>query len=148
MFFVKGPFNNHDLCQKASREAFEVVCNKRTGGLSSSEFFATLFSSVLKSGNHVTRTIENLAALLKYLYEKDAFIKFYKRKLVDRLLFDKSSDLEDENTLLNFVKRQFRKGFAAELEALLNDFVRAGETQDRFKQYIDNSGSNLGLPWN
>ncbi|KAH9794575.1 Cullin-1 [Citrus sinensis] len=94
MLLLKVPYC---LFQRALKEAFKIFCNKTVGGFSSSEQLATFCDNILKkSGNEklsdeaIEETLEKVVKVLVYISDKDLFAEFYRKKLAQRLLFDRS----------------------------------------------------------
>ena len=97
MEYVTNCFMDHSLFQRALKEAFKIFCNKTVGGFSSSEQLATFCDNILKkSGNEklsdeaIEETLEKVVKVLVYISDKDLFAEFYRKKLAQRLLFDRS----------------------------------------------------------
>ncbi|KAH9794574.1 Cullin-1 [Citrus sinensis] len=104
MEYVTNCFMDHSLFQRALKEAFKIFCNKTVGGFSSSEQLATFCDNILKkSGNEklsdeaIEETLEKVVKVLVYISDKDLFAEFYRKKLAQRLLFDRSRTLARKN---------------------------------------------------
>ncbi|XLR15643.1 hypothetical protein S83_043581, partial [Arachis hypogaea] len=110
-YFVLLASLNHTLFHKALKEAFEVFCNKGVAGSSSAELLATFCDNILKKGGSeklsdeaIEETLEK--KLLAYMSDKDLFAKFYRKKLAQGLLFDKSANDDHERSILTKLKQK------------------------------------------
>ncbi|THG01111.1 hypothetical protein TEA_024981 [Camellia sinensis var. sinensis] len=113
MAYVSNYFMNPTLFHEALKEAFEVFCNKGVGGSSSAELLATFCDNILKKGGS---EIE--------------------KKLVRRLLFDKSANDEHERSILTKLKQQCGGQFTSKMEGMVTDLTLARENQTNFEEYL------------
>ncbi|QHO02016.1 Cullin [Arachis hypogaea] len=110
--FVQKVIELHDkYLAYALKEAFEVFCNKGVAGSSSAELLATFCDNILKKGGSeklsdeaIEETLEK--KLLAYMSDKDLFAKFYRKKLAQGLLFDKSANDDHERSILTKLKQK------------------------------------------
>ncbi|XP_042444738.1 cullin-1-like isoform X1 [Zingiber officinale] len=130
MPLVNDCFQNHTLFRKALKEAFEIFLNKTVAGSSTAELLVNYCDNILKKGGSekhsdeaIEQILEKAVNLLGYIYDKDLFVEFYRKKLARRLLFDKS-------------------GFIFQV----TDMTLARETQADFKEYLQcNPRTNPGI---
>jgi cullin 1 len=107
--YIINSFHRDAPFYRAFKEAFAEFCNKKVAGSTSEEFLATLCDTVLKKGgsreklryDEIEGILGNVTNFLEYVSDRDLFAKFYRRKLVGRLLYDKKStdDIHDLSML-------------------------------------------------
>ncbi|KAF8038202.1 hypothetical protein BT93_B0915 [Corymbia citriodora subsp. variegata] len=150
---VNERFPNHNLFQKALKEAFEVFCNKGVGGSSSAELLATFCDNILRKGGSeklsneaIEETLEKVVKLLAYISDKDLFAEFLRKKLARRLLFDKSANDDHERSILTKLKQEHGHQFTSKMEGMVTDLTLAKENQTSFEEYLSNNpNANPGL---
>lgn len=114
------------------KEAFDIFCHKTVGGFSISEQLVTFCDNVLKnSGNEklsdeaIDETLEKVVNLLVYISDKDLFTKFYRKKLAQQLLFNRSGNDDCERSFLTKLKQQFDGHFTSKIEGMVTDLTLA-----------------------
>uniref|UniRef100_A0A7N2LWM5 Cullin family profile domain-containing protein n=1 Tax=Quercus lobata TaxID=97700 RepID=A0A7N2LWM5_QUELO len=124
-----------------SRRLFEVFCNKGVAGSSSAELLATFCDNILKKGGSeklsdeaIEETLEKVVKLLAYISNKDLFTEFYRKKLAQRLLFDKSANDDHERSILTKLKQQCGGQFTSKMEGM-----------KKYKYELDNKDSTHKL---
>ncbi|XP_048440513.1 cullin-1 isoform X5 [Pyrus x bretschneideri] len=144
--YVNECFQNHTLFHKALKEAFEIFCNKGVAGSSSAELLATFCDNILKKGGSeklsdeaIEETLEKVVKLLAYISDKDLFAEFYRKKLVRRLLFDKSANDDHERCILTKLKQQCGGQFTSKMEGMVTDLTLAKDNQVGFEEYLKNN---------
>ncbi|KAK4568020.1 hypothetical protein RGQ29_003684 [Quercus rubra] len=148
---VKDLFSNHSLFNKALKEAFEVFCNKAVAGRSSAELLAASCDNILhKGGNEsdedIEETLEKVVKLLAFIYDKDVFAEFYRKKLARRLLFDRGANEDHEKSILSKLKQQCGGLFTSKMEGMVTDIILAREYQTKLVEYLrSNSNANPGI---
>nr|XP_023893118.1 cullin-1-like [Quercus suber]POE60060.1 cullin-1 [Quercus suber] len=148
---VKDFFSNHSLFNKALKEAFEVFCNKAVAGRSSAELLAASCDNILhKGGNEsdedIEETIEKVVKLLAFVYDKDLFAEFYRKKLARRLLFDRGANEDHEKSILSKLKQLCGGLFTSKMEGMVTDIILAREYQTKLVEYLrSNSNANPGI---
>ncbi|KAK9996245.1 hypothetical protein SO802_020931 [Lithocarpus litseifolius] len=148
---VKDLFSNHSLFNKALKEAFEVFCNKAVAGRSSAELLAASCDNILhKGGNEsdedIEETLEKVVKLLAFIYDKDLFAEFYRKKLARRLLFDRGANEDHEKSILSKMKQQCGGLFTSKMEGMVTDIILAREYQTKLVEYLrSNSNANPGF---
>jgi hypothetical protein len=106
-------FQHRITVYRALTEVFEVLCNKVIAGTASAEWLATLCHSVLKndfSNKMLSREeiIENVVEFLDYISDKDMFAQFYRKRLAQRVLFDKIASVDLEQSILSKLMQECR----------------------------------------
>ncbi|KAM4106885.1 hypothetical protein ACB094_04G099600 [Castanea mollissima] len=148
---VNDLFSNHSLFNKALKEAFEVFCNKTVAGRSSAELLAASCDNILhKGGNEsdedIEETLEKVVKLLAFIYDKDLFAEFYRKKLARRLLFDRGANEDHEKSILSKMKQQCGGLFTSKMEGMVTDIILAREYQTKSVEYLpSNSNANPGI---
>ncbi|KAM4114799.1 hypothetical protein ACJW30_04G096900 [Castanea mollissima] len=148
---VNDLFSNHSLFNKALKEAFEVFCNKTVAGRSSAELLAASCDNILhKGGNEsdedIEETLEKVVKLLAFIYDKDLFAEFYRKKLARRLLFDRGANEDHEKSILSKMKQQWGGLFTSKMEGMVTDIILAREYQTKSVEYLrSNSNANPGI---
>ncbi|KAG6537039.1 hypothetical protein ZIOFF_002117 [Zingiber officinale] len=153
MPLVNDCFQNHTLFRKALKEAFEIFLNKTVAGSSTAELLVNYCDNILKKGGSekhsdeaIEQILEKAVNLLGYIYDKDLFVEFYRKKLARRLLFDKSANEDYERSILTKLKQQNGAHFTSKLEGMVTDMTLARETQADFKEYLQcNPRTNPGI---
>ncbi|KAJ4969465.1 hypothetical protein NE237_016166 [Protea cynaroides] len=151
--YVNNCFMSHSLFHKALKEAFGVFCNKGVAGSSSAELLASFCDNILKKGGSeklsdvaIEETLEKVVKLLAYINDKDLFAEFYRKKLVRRLLFDKSANDDHERIILTKLKQQCGRQFTSKMEGTVTDLTLARENQANFEEYLNGSSTaNPGI---
>ncbi|KAL4642896.1 hypothetical protein ACB092_02G052800 [Castanea dentata] len=144
--------NDYHTFHKALKEAFEVF-NKGVAGSSSAELLATFCDNILKKGSSwklsdedIEETLEKVVKLLDYISDKDLFAEFYRKKLAQRLLFDKSANDDHERSILTKIKRKCGGQFTSKMERMVTDLTLTRENQTSFEEYLsNNSHANPGI---
>ncbi|CAA3007307.1 cullin-1-like [Olea europaea subsp. europaea] len=146
MGYVSECFLNHTLFHKAIREAFEIFCNKGFAGSSSAELLATFCDNILKEGGSqnlsneaIKEALEKVVMLLAYINNKDLFAEFYRKKLAQRLLFDKIANEEHEISMLKRLQQRYGGLFTLKMERMVSDLTLKRENQTSFEEYLSNN---------
>ncbi|TYH58428.1 hypothetical protein ES332_D08G152700v1 [Gossypium tomentosum] len=146
MTYLNSCFQNHNLFQKALKEAFEVFCNKTVNGSPSAEILASFADHILRKGGSeklsdevIEETLEKVVKLLQYVIDKDVFAEFYRKKLARRLLFDRGTNDDHERSILSKLKQQFGAPLTSKMEGMVTDVVLAKEHQSSFQEYLRNN---------
>ncbi|KAG6537038.1 hypothetical protein ZIOFF_002116 [Zingiber officinale] len=153
MPLVNDCFQNHTLFHKGLKEAFEIFLNKTVAGSSTAELLVNYCDNILKKGGSekysdeaIEQILEKAVNLLGYIYDKDLFVEFYRKKLARRLLFDKSANEDHERSILTKLKQQNGAHFTSKLEGMVTDMILTRETQADFKEYLQyNPHTNPGI---
>ncbi|KAJ8636452.1 hypothetical protein MRB53_010719 [Persea americana] len=144
--YVTDCFMHHSLFHKALKETFEVVC-KGIARSSSAELLASFCDSIVKksrsceelSDEAIEEILEKVVKLLAYASDEDLFAEFYRKKLANRLLFDKSDNEDRVRSVLTKLKRQFGGWFTRKMERMVTDLTLARENQASFESYLNSN---------
>ncbi|XP_058083893.1 cullin-1-like [Magnolia sinica] len=154
MGYVKNNFMSHSLFHKALKEAFEVFCNKDAGSMTAPELLSTFVDNILKKGgggeklsdDAIDEMLDKVVGLLFYIHNKDLFAEFCRKKLVRRLLSDRSSSVDHERSLLTKLKQQWGGQFTSKMKGMVTDLTLARENQQNFESYLqENPQENAGI---
>ena len=85
---IKSVFSSHSLFQKALKDAFVEIVNKKVGQFPTAELMSTFCDCVLKSGGET----------LSELTDKDLFAEIYRNQLAKRLLNQRRRKDDDRQT--------------------------------------------------
>ena len=94
---IKSVFSSHSLFQKALKDAFVEIVNKKVGQFPTAELMSTFCDRVLKSGGEklsekeVEQSLDRVVELFSYLTDKDLFAEIYRNQLAKRLLNQRSA---------------------------------------------------------
>jgi len=93
--------------------------NKSAGTSRIAELIAIAFNEILKKGsrldeNDIKKLLDKCIILIRYIYDKDRFIKFYIEHFGDRLVSGTSRSIEDENMVVGILQTEFSL-FASEV---------------------------------
>ncbi|CAB4309936.1 unnamed protein product [Prunus armeniaca] len=92
-------------------------------------------------------TLEKVAKLVSYMRSKDLFIEFYKKRLIPRLLFDRSSNLEHEKSFVTNLKQKLGGTFlTSRIDKMVEDMKWTQDNKTSFSEYLhSNPNVNPGL---
>ena len=124
---IKSDFSGHSLFQKALKEAFENIVNKKVGMFTNAELMSTFTDRVLRSGGEklnegeVEENLEKVVQLFSYLTDKDLFAEIYRNQLAKRLLNQSSASDDAEKIMIAKLKMQCGTHFTSKMEGMLSD---------------------------
>ncbi|XP_058083811.1 cullin-1-like [Magnolia sinica] len=154
MGYVKNNFMNHALFHKALKESFEVFCNKDVAGNPPPELLLICVDNTLKKGgvteklsdDAVDEMLDKIVGVLAYIHDKDIFAELCRRKLACRLLFDRSTNVDHERSLLTKLKQQWTGQLTSKMEGMVMDLTLVRENQQNFESYLqENPHENAGI---
>jgi hypothetical protein len=82
---------------------------------------------IQESGQNEEEYLKQIVQLFTHLVDKDLFIEVYRSYLAKRLLNEKYQSIEQEKSMITFVKLQSGPQFTKKLEGMLNDLSMAQE---------------------
>lgn len=107
---------------------------------------ATFCDNIIRKGENekvndetIEETLEKAVMLLAYVQDKDLFAEFYRKKLSNRLLFERSSNHDLERCILTKMKQQCGGRFTSKMEGMVTDLTLARENQTNFQEYLGNN---------
>lgn len=134
---LKEAFRSDERFQRALREAFEYVMNKRTER--PAELLAKYVDSRLRPGNSgqteadLENELDQVLVLFRHIEGKDVFEAFYKKDLAKRLLMNKSSSVDAEKSMIGKLKAECGSQFTSKLEGMFKDVDLSKEISSSFK---------------
>jgi len=150
MKYAVDVFQHNSIFLRALKEAFQVSCKEVIPGNTSAEWLATLCDSLHKndSRNKMLRRdeiIENVVEIVEYISDKYMFAEFYRQKLSHRLLFNKSANVDLEESILSMLTGKCDGQLTSKMRGMLTDLKRSQETQSKFETYLNNNNNNRNI---
>ncbi|KAI5328244.1 hypothetical protein L3X38_027641 [Prunus dulcis] len=152
-FFSDCLIKNY-IFHRALRDSFDLFWNGPVAGSLGAELLAAFCDNLLKNdGNEklsdeaAKDTLEKVAKLVSYMSSKDLFIEFYKKRLIPRLLFDRSSNLEREKSFVTNLKQKLGGTFlTSRIDKMVEDMTWTQDNKTSFSEYLhSNPNVNPGL---
>ncbi|GAB4841132.1 hypothetical protein Ancab_021876 [Ancistrocladus abbreviatus] len=148
MAYVNKCFMNDTIFQKALKEAFEFFLHKGFAGSSIAELLASFCDNILEKGHSkelsdeaIEESLEKVVRLLASVSNKDLFAEFYRKKLFQRLLLDKSVNCHHERIMLTKLKQKYGGQLTSKMEGMVTDLTLARENQSHFEEYLNSTPS-------
>ena len=136
---IKNVFSGHSLFQKALKDAFVDIVNKKVGQYTNAELMSTFCDRVLKSGGgeklsekDVGDSLERVVQLFSYLTDKDLFAEIYRNQLAKRLLNQRSAGDDVEKMMIAKLKMQCGTQFTSKMEGMLGDLAVGNDQRTEF----------------
>uniref|UniRef100_A0A7S2JV95 Cullin family profile domain-containing protein n=1 Tax=Leptocylindrus danicus TaxID=163516 RepID=A0A7S2JV95_9STRA len=136
---IRTDFAGHALFQKALKDAFVDIVNRKTGKYSNAELMSGYCDRILKSGggeklseSEVEGKLDRIVQLFSYLTEKDLFAEIYRTQLSKRLLTGRSLSDDSEKFMIAKLKLQCGTQFTSKMEGMLGDLAVGSDYRSEF----------------
>jgi len=135
---VEKAFRGEARVKKRLKESFENFLNADTRAASCLAVYA---DDLLRSGikgvpeTELTRLLNSVILVFRYISDKDVFESFYKQHLAKRLLGGRSVSDEAEKQLVSLLKAECGYQFTSKLEGMFNDMRISRDTRDAYKTF-------------
>uniref|UniRef100_A0A7S3PYP2 Cullin family profile domain-containing protein n=1 Tax=Chaetoceros debilis TaxID=122233 RepID=A0A7S3PYP2_9STRA len=139
---VEVAFRGEAKSKKRLKESFENFLNSDTRAAS---YLAVYADDLLRSGlkgateEEVTKLLNNVILVFRYISDKDVFESFYKQHLAKRLLSGRSVSDDAEKSMVSLLKAECGYQFTSKLEGMFNDMRISRDTRDAYKLHKRNS---------
>jgi hypothetical protein len=142
----------YDGFMRAFSGAFDVVANFKPdrSNLENTELVAKFVDSVLRGelkldDSKIERTLDATCEFFKHFHEKDVFIKEYTIHLADRLLSEKSSNLDNEKSMVAKLKTIVGFSPVAKALGMFADFAGLGQLEADYKRHVAAQPTPMGV---
>lgn len=135
---VEISMRNEKKAQKRMREAFEFFLNADARAANCLTVYVDELLRVgLRGADEqvVSRELDRVIVLFRYLSDKDVFEAYYKDHLARRLLGNKSGSDEAERAMVSKLKAECGFQFTSKLEGMFNDMRISKETAEKYKSH-------------
>jgi len=146
---IKNVFSGHSLFQKALKDAFVEIVNKKVGQFTTAELMSTFCDRVLKSGGErltekeVEQSLDRVVQLFSYLTDKDLFAEIYRNQLAKRLLNQRSLSDDAEKMMIAKLKLQCGTQFTSKMEGMLGDLAVGNDQRTEFANKMKDHDSKI-----
>lgn len=146
---IKNVFSGHSLFQKALKDAFVEIVNKKVGQYTNAELMSTFCDRVLKSGGErlsekeVEQSLDRVVQLFSYLTDKDLFAEIYRNQLAKRLLNQRSASDDAEKMMIAKLKMQCGTQFTSKMEGMLGDLAVGNDQRTEFANKMKEHESKI-----
>ncbi|KAH8081415.1 Cullin-domain-containing protein [Filobasidium floriforme] len=146
---VEKPFEGDTGFQAALDKACRTFINKNPAAAEANkapELIALYVDQQLKKSNKETadesmeEALNDSMTLFKYLDHRDIFMRFYSRRLADRLLRGTSMSEEAEGSMISKLKDQCGYDYVTKLQKMLTDVSLSKELTESFNEKMANNG--------
>jgi cullin 3 len=135
---VDQSFRGEAKAKKRLKQSFENFLNADTRAASCLAVYADdLLRSGIKgvSEQEVTRLLNSVILVFRFISDKDVFESFYKQHLAKRLLSGRSVSDEAEKQMVSLLKAECGYQFTSKLEGMFNDMRISRDTRDAYKAH-------------
>ena len=135
---VSTAMRGEKRAQKRMSEAFEDFLN---ADARAANCLAVYVDELLRVGlrgadeRTVSRELDRVVVIFRYLADKDVFEAFYKNHLAKRLLGNKSGSDEAERAMVSLLKAECGYQFTSKLEGMFNDMRISKETSEKYRTH-------------
>mmetsp|Transcript_13037 Transcript_13037/g.24484 ORF Transcript_13037/g.24484 Transcript_13037/m.24484 type:complete len:754 (-) Transcript_13037:41-2302(-) len=133
---VDYAFRGEPKAKKRLKESFENFLNVDTRAASCLAVYADmLLRSSIKgaSEEEVSKMLNNVILVFRFISDKDVFETYYKEHLAKRLLTGRSVSDEAEKQLVSLLKAECGYQFTSKLEGMFNDMRISRDTREAYK---------------
>ena len=141
---VEEKLMNHLHFKNALTATFHGFCNEQVAGYNIWMLLVTFCDSILTNRSMTSVDVEDalkkVAQLFPYVYKEDTIDQIaesYRKKLRDRLLCKKSSNIDREKSMLDKLKCMYGKQFTFKMEGMLNDWELSMKSQSDYENTSD-----------
>lgn len=141
---VEFSFRGEKRARKRMRESFEDFLNTDARAASCLSVYVDELLRVGLRGateDQITRELNKIIIVFRYLSDKDIFESFYKQHLAKRLLMGRSVSDDAERAMVSQLKAECGYQFTSKLEGMFNDMRISRDMQDSYKAYKRNQTS-------
>jgi cullin 3 len=131
----------------AVNEAFERFVNSFARG---PEFISLYVDKLLRqdvkgaSDDEVELKLDTVMNLFRFLHEKDAFERYYKQHLSKRLLSNRTSSDDAEQSFISKLKNECGYLYTSKMETMFTDMRTSAETTEAFIAQVSDPETELG----
>ena len=135
---VNDAMKGEKRAQKRMKEAFEDFLN---ADARAANCLAVYVDELLRVGlrgadeRKVSRELDRVIVIFRYLHDKDVFEAYYKNHLAKRLLGSKSGSEEAERAMVSLLKAECGYQFTSKLEGMFNDMRISKETAEKYRSH-------------
>mmetsp|Transcript_14270 Transcript_14270/g.20375 ORF Transcript_14270/g.20375 Transcript_14270/m.20375 type:complete len:503 (+) Transcript_14270:756-2264(+) len=146
---IKSDFSGHSLFQKALKDAFVEIVNKKVGMYTTAELMSTFADRVLRSGGEklneteVEDNLDHIVQLFSYLTDKDLFAEIYRNQLAKRLLNQRSASDDAEKAMIAKLKMQCGTHFTSKMEGMLSDLAVGVDQRTEFQSRMQEHSTRM-----
>ena len=125
--------------------SFQDFLNHDVGKYNMSELLAYHADKILKKGGVkgekkiLEESLDNLAQIFTYLYDKDLFLVVYRTQLARRLLQEMYEDFELEKLLITRLKVTCGMQQMNQMQGMLSDYLAVKEEAKEFETFQESS---------
>mmetsp|Transcript_19410 Transcript_19410/g.45154 ORF Transcript_19410/g.45154 Transcript_19410/m.45154 type:complete len:776 (+) Transcript_19410:417-2744(+) len=138
---VEFSFRGEKRARKRMRESFEDFLNTDARAASCLSVYVDELLRVGLRGatdDQITKELNKIIIVFRYLSDKDVFESFYKQHLAKRLLMGRSVSDDAERAMVSQLKAECGYQFTSKLEGMFNDMRISRDMQDSYKAYKRN----------
>lgn len=137
-------FNNNHLFNKALKNSFQGIVNKKIGAYTSAELLSSYTGRILRSEvDDVDDHLDSIVRLFTYLADKDLFADIYRNQLAKRLLYQKLASHDIEKSMIAKLKIQCGPNFTSKLEGMMNDLAVGVDQRTEFQSAMNNDKPDI-----
>uniref|UniRef100_A0A914E9S7 Cullin family profile domain-containing protein n=1 Tax=Acrobeloides nanus TaxID=290746 RepID=A0A914E9S7_9BILA len=143
---ISRAFNNDTSFRHRIRTEFEKFLN---GNKRSPEFLSLYIDEKLRKGfkevreSEVDLLLDKIVNLFRHLQEKDVFERYYKIHLSKRLIFNKTSNMDYEKSVISKLRDECGAIFTMKLEGMFKDMGTSADLMEEYKNTPQFSSSNV-----
>jgi hypothetical protein len=118
-----------------------------------SQFLAHYSDDLMKqkkqdTDEEMNKKLDSIVSLFRFLQDKDIFESFYKTKLANRLLQQRSTSSDNEKAMISKLKAECGYQFSAKLEGMFRDLKSSSDLCVEYKKSDDYKGCTTGIDLN
>lgn len=154
---------NYSLCddvraKQVLDEAFQIIVNGRTKADSHNEnrcaellaFYCDLLlrrtpTSRKFTSDEITESLRKALLVIKFLKDKDSFIKFHKVHLTRRLLLNTTLGIDKEEQFVGLLDKLCGSDHTNEISRMFKDFRVSMELKEQYKKTLENDISQENI---
>ena len=136
---VDTSFRGEKKAMKRLKESFQYFLNADARAASCLAVYSDeLLKNGLKGASEaeITKEVDNMMHLFRYLSDKDVFESFYKSHLAKRLLGGRSVSEDAEKMVVTRLKAECGYQFTSKLEGMFNDMSISRSTRESYRAHM------------
>ncbi|XP_052826531.1 cullin-2 [Octopus bimaculoides] len=149
---IQSVFNNDQkFIQALDKACAAAINNKFKGECKSPELLAKYNDNLLKksskgiSESELDEKLDNCITVFKYLEDKDIYQRFYSRMLAKRLIYNASTSMDAEESMINKLKQACGYEFTNKLHQMFTDMTISKDLDKKFEDYYKNKDIDIGI---